>query len=39
MPEKKWDALKLNQPFKAKKIGQATDFYRNCNVVLLTNQY
>ncbi|PHX64211.1 MAG: hypothetical protein CK551_02070, partial [Planctomycetaceae bacterium] len=39
MPEKNWDALKLNQSFKAKKIGQATDFYRNCNVVLLTNQY
>jgi len=39
MPEKKWDALKLNPSFKAKKIGQATDFYRNCNVVLLTNQY
>ena len=38
MPEKKWQELELNQSIKAKKIGQATDFYRNCNVVILTNQ-
>lgn len=38
MPEKKWDALVVKYQLKAKKIGQATDFYRNCNVVLLTNQ-
>jgi hypothetical protein len=38
MPEKKWDAIALKHPLRAKKIGQATDFYRNCNVVLLTNQ-
>lgn len=38
MPEKKWDSLAPKHSMRVKKIGQATDFYRNCNVVLLTNQ-
>ncbi len=38
LPENKWDLISENKSLKVKKIGQATDFYRNCKVVLLTNQ-